>query len=107
MSDPYRDDYSEFHFQDRWTTDCANTLAARETGRWDWKTITTFYPWLNGVITNTGPSGLLLAVTQVKSIEPITPSTVLPVPIFYSMNRSVALKSTSLESRSPLPTSTR
>ena len=88
MSDPYRDDYSEFHFQTGWhpvgtNRNCEDTLANKSTGRWDWSTVTTFYPWLNGVVANTGPSGLPLAVTQIKSIEPITPSNTLPVPIFY------------------------
>lgn len=84
MSDPYRDDFSELHHGGpSWTTDCANTLAAKVTGRWDWATVKTFYPWLNDTITNTGPSGLPLAVTQIMFIEPITPSTTLPAPIFY------------------------
>jgi hypothetical protein len=82
MSDPYREDYSEFHFQELWLPDCANTLANKQTGRWDWKTVTTFYPWLNGTITNTGPSNLPLAVTQIDFVEPVTPSTVLAAPIF-------------------------
>jgi len=84
MSDPYRDDYSEFHPGGvSWTTGCANTLPAKETGRWDWATVTTFYPGLNGSSINAGPSGLPLAVTQIKVIEPVTPTTVLPVPIFF------------------------
>ena len=82
MSDPYRADYSEFHFAERWSDDCASTLAAQQVGRWDWATITTFYPWLNGTHTNDGPTGLPLAVTQVDFIEPLTETTVLPAPIF-------------------------
>jgi hypothetical protein len=83
MTDPYRDDYSEFHHGDGWQEDCAETLSAQMTGRWDWQTITTFYPWLNGLVTNAGPSGLPLAVTQIQVVEPPDPSTVLDVPIFY------------------------
>jgi subtilisin-like proprotein convertase family protein len=85
MSDPYREDYSEFHAGGPSWTDqdkCGRTLAANETGRWDWATVTTFYPWLNGTITNTGPSGLPLEVTQIHFIEPPTSTTVLPAPIF-------------------------
>ncbi len=92
MSDPYREDYSEFHFQDRWLTDCANTLANKETGRWDWATITTFYPWLNGTMTNTGPSVLPLAVAQINFVEPITPSTVLAAPIFNLTQNGVKVQ---------------
>jgi subtilisin-like proprotein convertase family protein len=83
MSDPYRDDYSEFHPGGAsWTTNCASTLAAKETGRWDWATVTTFYPWLKSAPTNTGPSGLPLDVTTINFVEPISPTTVLPTPIF-------------------------
>jgi subtilisin-like proprotein convertase family protein len=82
MSDPYRDDYSEFRPRDAtWLTDCGNTLAAKETGRADWETVTTMYPWLTHTI-NSGPSGLPLNVTQITEVQPITPSTVIPVPIF-------------------------
>jgi hypothetical protein len=83
MSDPYRDDYSEFHPDDGWLPACENTLSHQITGRSDWATITTLYPWLNGTATNTGPSGLPLAVTEIQVVEPITPSAALEVPIFY------------------------
>jgi hypothetical protein len=87
MSDPYRVDdasgYDEFHHGQDWGVDCVDTLANRSTGRWDWKTITTFYPDLDDVTTNTGPSGLPLAVTQIRVIEPDTPTTALEVPLFY------------------------
>jgi hypothetical protein len=88
MSDPYRDDYTEFHPQPGWDPDCLATLSQQSTGRWDWKTITTFYPWLKapgefGVAPNPGPSLLPLAVTQLHFVEPVTPSTSLDVPIFY------------------------
>ncbi len=87
MSDPYRDDdafgYDEFHHGDDWEQDCGDTLAAKTTGRWDWQTITSFYPWLNGVITNTGPSGLSLGVTQIEMVDPLTPTTALEVPVFH------------------------
>ena len=82
MSDPYREDYSEFHpGGSSWISGCANTLAAKQTGRWDWQTITTFYPWLKST-TNPGPSGLPLEVTTINFVKPVTPTTVLPAPIF-------------------------
>jgi len=83
MSDPYREDYSEFHPDAGWLPDCERTLSHQSTGRSDWATITTFYPWLDGTTTNVGPSGLPLAVTRIKVVEPITPTRALEVPVFY------------------------
>jgi hypothetical protein len=83
MTDPYREDYSEFHPDEGWLPGCERTLSHQSTGRSDWTTITTFYPWLKGTPTNPGPSRLPLAVTQIQFVEPITPSTALDVPIFY------------------------
>lgn len=88
MADAYLDANSEFHPDAQWATKCANTLANQTTGRSDWATLQKFYPW---VITptmllaqlNPGPSSLPLAVTQVKFIEPVTPTTTLPDPRFY------------------------
>jgi hypothetical protein len=82
MSDPYREDYSEFRARDAaWQAECGNTLAAKETGRADWETITAMYPSLFSTV-NTGPSGLPLNVTQITEVQPVTPSIVIPVPIF-------------------------
>jgi hypothetical protein len=83
MTDPYHEDYSEFHPDEDWLPGCERTLSHQSTGRSDWATITTFYPWLRGTPTNPGPSRLPLAVTQIQFVEPITPSTALEVPIFY------------------------
>jgi subtilisin-like proprotein convertase family protein len=83
MTDPYREDYSEFRSDEGWLPGCEQTLSHRSTGRSDWATITTLYPWLKGVPTNPGPSRLPLVVTQIQFVEPITPSTALEVPIFY------------------------
>jgi uncharacterized repeat protein (TIGR01451 family) len=83
MTDPYREDYSEFHPNEDWLPGCERTLSHQSTERSDWATITTFYPWLRGTSTNPGPSRLPLAVTQIQFVEPITPSTALEVPIFY------------------------
>lgn len=46
MSDPYRDDYSEFHPIEDWLPRCARTLSHLSTGRSDWETIVAFYPAL-------------------------------------------------------------
>jgi len=63
MSDPYREDdasgYDEFHHGASWETECGDTLAAQSSGRWDWQTITAFYPGLNGVITTPAPVACL------------------------------------------------
>jgi uncharacterized repeat protein (TIGR01451 family) len=83
MTDPYREDYSEFHPDEDWLPGCERTLSHQSTGRSDWATITTFYPWLKETPTNPGPSRLPLAVTQIQFVEPITPFTTLEVPIFY------------------------
>ena len=94
MSDPYREDYGEFFNPAsfpgvQWSAACATTLAARETRRWDWQTISVFYPplatsqpWLNGTAANPGPSVLPLAVTQITVTNPVTPTEALDVPIF-------------------------
>ena len=82
MSDPYRDDYSELKRTAEWLPGCASTLANKSTGRSDWGTVTTFYSWLTAT-TNTGPSGLPLAVTQVQFVAPVTATTALDDPRFY------------------------
>jgi hypothetical protein len=75
MSDPYSGDkasgYDELHVQANWASQCANTLANRETGRSDWQTLKHFYPALNETsVTTAGPSSLPLAVTQIE-VRPI------------------------------------
>jgi hypothetical protein len=87
MSDPYREDYpyDEFHAADGWLPACEQTLSHQTTGRSDWQTIETFYPWLSGPPDDAGagPSALPLAVTQVTVVEPTTPATTLADPTFY------------------------
>jgi hypothetical protein len=87
MSDPYRDDWSEFHPRADWLPDCATTLSNQETGRADWETIQRFYPMLaapnqpfSGV--NSGPTTLPLVLTHVRFIEPTTATTTLDAPVF-------------------------
>jgi hypothetical protein len=82
MSDPYRDDFSEFLPESDWLPDCERTLSHQTTGRADWQTIATFYPWLDPAA-NAGPSGLPLAVTELTVVEPVTPTTALDAPYFY------------------------
>jgi hypothetical protein len=82
MTDPYRDDFSEFHPEAGWLPDCEDTLSHQITGRADWQTIETFYPWF-AYAPNPGPSGLPLAVTELTVVEPITPTTALHAPYFY------------------------
>nr|WP_255603797.1 FG-GAP-like repeat-containing protein [Oscillochloris sp. ZM17-4] len=78
MSDPYRDDWSEFQTDGAaWQTGggCAQTLSARTAGRSDWATIKTFYDNdglnfnLNAPTSfnaNSGPDNLALALTQIS-----------------------------------------
>jgi subtilisin-like proprotein convertase family protein len=87
MSDPYRDDYSEFFnnetYSNTWGTACSTTLAAQETGRCDWETIKTFYPALISTTVNPGPGSLPLAVTQINLITPTSTITnLIDAPIF-------------------------
>jgi FG-GAP-like repeat len=95
MSDPYRDDQSEFHPRIGWkvgsngTSTCDKTLAEYSTARWDWQTIVSGYPWLKQPNTdftgvNSGPSNLPMAVTRViTSTSATTAALPLETPIFY------------------------
>ncbi|RMH75928.1 MAG: hypothetical protein D6681_21925, partial [Calditrichaeota bacterium] len=87
MTNPYRNDdengFDEFHSLARWDTDCANTLSNLETGRHDWGTIITFYPWLHEEPLNPGPNRLPLAVTHIDEIPPSGKPDTLEVPLFY------------------------
>jgi hypothetical protein len=90
MSDQYNDDYGEFHPSSGWLPDCHQTFSNVSTGRSDWETITTFYPFLHPPQTsflqvNRGPTILPLEVTHAQ-FEPITPTELLDVPIFYLKN---------------------
>lgn len=91
MSDPYREDYSEFHPAASWNERCQETLSQQNTGRSDWTTIKTFYDHddmnfgLNqpdAFNANPGPGALPLEVTHVTFREPAAPIETLDVPIF-------------------------
>jgi hypothetical protein len=89
MSDPYRDDQSEFRAPADWLPDCQATLANNETNRSDWANIVQVFPALKQpdaktfAPANAGPNSLPLAVTQVHVVEPATPNATLAAPIFY------------------------
>jgi hypothetical protein len=85
MRDPYRGDWSELHPETGWSQECGTTLAARTSGRPDWRTVSTFYPWLPNVLTNTnsGPVNLPLNVTQLRVVAPVTATQALEDPRFY------------------------
>ena len=74
-----------------WSPDCDLTFSNQTTGRADWMTIQTFYPAL---ITPTlplstlppGPLRLPLTLTEISSVDPLTPTARLAVPIFYTVD---------------------
>ena len=74
-----------------WSPGCNATFSNQTTGRADWATIQTFYPAL---ITPTlplstlpsGPLHLPLPLTEITSVDPLTPTVRLDVPIFYTVN---------------------
>jgi len=82
MTDPYREDYSEFKLPAEWSPACDDTLGARTTGRSEWETILKFYPAL-AATTNPGPVALPLGVTRITYADPGAPNTTLAVPVFY------------------------
>src|SRR5262249_48758737 len=84
MSDPYRDDYSEWHPRAGWLAECAGTLSNQATGRADWETLVGGYPWLHAPASfdaNPGPSTLPLAVTTLSFVVPEGSELPLAVPI--------------------------
>jgi hypothetical protein len=83
MADPYRDDYSEFKRTATWLPGCATSLAQQSTGRSEWATIKTFYPWVNPNLNNTGPSVLPLNLPSLAFVAPLSPAQTIAVPIFY------------------------
>jgi hypothetical protein len=83
MSDPYRDDWSEFRAGGiAWEQECGDTLAHKLTGRADWETIQTFYPALRAGTSNVGPNSLPLAVTTIREVAPATPNTTVGTPLY-------------------------
>ena len=80
MDDPYID--SEFLTADEWTGGCLDSLAEKYLGRSDWETVEQFYPMLNSSDALAGPTTLPLAVTQIETFAPVTPTTVLAAPFF-------------------------
>ena len=74
-----------------WSPNCNLTFSNQTTGRADWATIQTFYPALvpPTLPLSTLPSGPLrlpLSLTEISSVDPLTPTARLDVPIFYMVD---------------------
>ncbi len=93
MSDPYVGQV-KFRPELEWLSGCGRTFSNLRTaqngiGRADWQTISTFYPGLKqpqvgfSQLTS-GPVSMPLEVTEIQSIDPLTPTERLDVPIFYT-----------------------
>ncbi|MCB0127988.1 MAG: hypothetical protein KDE58_37240, partial [Caldilineaceae bacterium] len=95
MTNPYRNDHSEFLAEPQWQERCGHTLAAQTTMRGDWKTIQKFYSW-SGLSVSAppsianGPMNLPMAVTTVH-FEPqeAAPDALLATPFFYLSQETV------------------
>ena len=79
MTNTSDDTYSEFLTEANWVGDCLQSIAERTTGRYDWETVTQFYPMLSGTGGNLGPSVLPLNVTMISVNEPGMESAAIPV----------------------------
>ncbi|MCE7983065.1 MAG: VCBS repeat-containing protein [Caldilinea sp. CFX5] len=90
MSDPYDSGYSEFLTREAWQGDCLQTLAAIYLNRTDWETIRRFYPMLSEQPINPGPSNLPLAVTEITTFVPPTPTLGVADPFFKLQQESGA-----------------
>jgi subtilisin-like proprotein convertase family protein len=91
MTDPYRDDFSEFHPDKDWAERCAQTLSQRTVGRADWATIKAFHDdsaagWaLNAPAAfnvQPGPTRLPLSVTTVTFTSPPSPAASIDPPVY-------------------------
>lgn len=82
MTDAYSDEYTEFLDESGWTEDCLQTIAETITGRDDWATVQTYWPWLRIDPLVSGPALLPLAVTEITQIEPAVEDNSLDVPFF-------------------------
>jgi hypothetical protein len=88
MSDTYAGIW-QFQTRASWLPGCAATFSNQTSTRADWETIQTFYPALKppaqpiGVLPS-GPIRFPLATTEIASVDPLTPTARLDVPIFYT-----------------------
>jgi hypothetical protein len=100
MSDPYRADfpYDEFHQTTDWLPDCQATLSEKTVARSDWQTIAHFYPPLTETL-NPGPVALPLDVTQLRFVEPVTPTLTLADPTFYLLDSNGEITFPSADAR--------
>jgi hypothetical protein len=93
MTDPYLDEYSEFLTAIEWRArpTCERSVAWQYLGRANWDTIKRFYPLMQiSATANPGPSQLPLAVTQIQTFAPVTPTITLPDPFFQLVDGSGA-----------------
>jgi hypothetical protein len=95
MTNPYRDDYSEFQTARRapsqpstpslWEQFCMSTLSQVEAQRADWETIKAFFPVLRPPAffnQQPGPAALTLKLTTIREDGPAPSERLLEVPIF-------------------------
>ena len=90
MSDTYTSIW-QYQTSVDWNPGCTQTFSNQTTGRADWATIQTFYPALvpPTLPLSTlppGPIRLPLALTDIASVDPLTPTVRLDVPIFYTVD---------------------
>ena len=90
MSDTYAAVW-QYQTSAGWSPGCDLTFSQQTTGRADWSTIQTFYPALIAPTQplstlNAGPLRLPLALTEIASVDPLTPTERLAVPIFYTVD---------------------
>ncbi len=90
MSDTYAAIW-QYQTSAGWGSGCAQTFSNQTTGRADWTTIHMFYPALvpPTLPLSTlppGPIRLPLTLTEMASVDPLTPTVRLDVPIFYTVD---------------------
>ncbi len=76
MTEPYRNDYSEFLHEDEWRDACLATLAAHYLQRWDWATVLAHYPFLDAQTHLAGPDKFPINATAINVHAPVTPTQV-------------------------------
>ena len=95
MTDPYRDDFSEFHPDGGWGQRCASTLSQQSTGRSDWATIKALYDHAgSGFALNApaafgaqpGPARVPLAVTTISYVAPVSETVAIDPPVYLLVN---------------------
>ncbi len=90
MSDTYAATW-QYQTSAGWNPGCAQTFSQQTTGRADWTTIQTFYPALVAPTLPlstlpAGPIRLPFLTTEITSVDPLTTTARLDVPIFYTVD---------------------